>query len=261
MANIFDKALTSGFDRTLVLDQREGLVYPIPFTDWNAIRVGAFFSFTTSSNDNGDIAADLGSPNTTYDLAIQSPLDKIYFGLKHNNGNFPGTNNEPFVGICSPYTHAMFNTSRSPGYDFSLGAFSNGAELEPGTILSNNTFSMSSLNADNAFVPYDLGSHNGWPTTTNYAKFICFELAVNNKGQPTQRLSITTHTPNFSVTDTSNQSLKNLMLTNSTNRTDRGTTTWSISGIPYDLPNAIFMYVPFTQIRMRIHNVGVIKSS
>jgi hypothetical protein len=261
MANIFDKQLVSGVDRTLVLDQREGLVYPLPFTDWNSIRIGALFSFTTASNDNGDIAADLGSPNAQYDLAVQSPLDKIYLGMKHNNGNFPGTNNEPFVGICSPYNHAFFATFRSPGYGFSLGANSNGGELEPGTILSNNTFSMSSLNADNAFIPYNLGAHDGWPTSASYAKFICFEFAVNNKGQSSQTLSITTHTPTFSITDTSNQNLKDLMLTNTNSRIDRGTTVWSVSGIPYALPNAIFMYVPFTQIRMRIHNVGVIKSS
>lgn len=258
MANIFDKTTTIGTDRTLVLDQRESLIYPFPFTDWNVIRIGGIFSFTTASDDNGDVSA-LGGPNAEFIITPTAGNERIWFGVKHNNSNFPGTNGEPFVGINNPDQDSHLYVINSPGRGLYIGGRFSENPLSVTAVHGNGTYEFSNSGGQNVLAPWTIND-NQFHATSNFAYQWALTLAVNNKGLATQNIGVSTYFQSNTIgTNTDNQTLKNI-LTNSS-YTNRGTVNWNLSGLPYDLPNTFFLHWPFTNTRLRIHNIGIVKVS
>lgn len=251
MAKIFDKVITSGADRTLVLDTREGLVYPIPYADWNILRVGMFFSLTTPENDNESMIEE--------DSYVSRSIYNTHYmlGVKHNNSNFPGVNGECFAGVYSTTSQLRFYR-RGPGYSYQTffggdtsalyWAYSNG-------VLHGNGI----VNGSSDIAGFDLNAGTSFAQEVNYARFFIVSLELINKGLSNQQIKVSTNRslPYIQHSDTSDSALENLLFSSVTTSTE--THDFNLSGVPYSVPNAIFSFFPFMQARMRIHNIGVTK--
>ncbi len=261
MAKIYDKVITSpasGFDRTLILDPREALVYPSPYDDWTVLHVGFIVSATNVTGDNADLSIDYPNHDDGASINAVSNRDRFYFGIKTNDSSFPGQQNLPFVGICSASGQSDF---RNVYNGFSAPNFaienSSSSKFSVGVAHSNGTFETTQ-----STTPFYTPNPSQMAATSLYGMFHGLTFTLNNKGLSNQSINIKYRTNAVAANGdgTSKQTdaqLKNLMLT--LGSTDFGTFSYNNSGSPYVIPNSIFMYLPFPQIRLRIHHLGVIK--
>lgn len=255
MPHTYDKPTTpSGIDRTLILDPRQAMVYPFPYEDWTILNMGMLISATSAIEDNAYLN---WSANFKYSVNTQTPRDRIYIGLKGNNPDFPGENGENFMGILA--TSGANDIRRvSNGFSNASMAFENNTSpevIDVGVVHNNGGFSSSSINYMK--IPCaECMSGSG-----NYSSFHALHFTINNKGESGQSVTIkycTTMEDNAGgIPKKTDNELKNMMAAGP--YTTIGTFPWNNSGGPYDIPDAIFMYIPWSQVRLRIHNVGVIQ--
>jgi len=253
MANIINR--TNG-DKTLVLGQREGLVYPLPFEDWNSIKIGAFVSVcpTTGFDNNfgGDQVAE------SQQLNINGSSDRFWFGLKGNNNSLPGDNGEPFVGFTA--------ISGAVSMDFDVGNINSAIIGTNGTnrdirlsILLPNGYhpASSSPTLPNLF----LQNQASVSASTNYCTFFGIRATFVDKGTATQKLTISmaANSNGSYKSDTSDQALRDHISDNYLLNTV--TLDYQVGGVPLPPPMAIFVYCPATIFQFRIHNIGVLKSA
>ena len=253
MATIYSKEILTNnhaaIDKTLILGRREALIYPTPYKTWKTLRVGFFYSFVVDGTQNTTVPRGPG-----YDIdPILGVGDRIYIGMKRNNPSFPGENNEPFIGIWESgessnlYKNEVNSLYLGDGYRYTFNY---------GTLLENGTFTQGVLNR---FAQLRLTRHYA-AEMQDYAGFYGFVLTVLDEGTATQRIKIQHPSTSYEVaTSTSDESLVDYMTT--TTYTDVGTYEYSVSGVPCELPDSIFLYMPFPQVNLRIHNIGVIKGA
>lgn len=257
MAKIFDKTSSVlGTDKTLLLDQREALVYPIPHDDWEILYVGFFISVTNGTQDNALLIPP--SSSIQYVTNVLSPKDRIYVGMKPVSNKFPGEG-EPYIGATQvdEVSYAWFDT----GVTERSRLFSNDSQTRfgNGVIHSNNSKSYDL--SSNCFYLPGVTYMNG---STGYALFVGYKFTINNKGTSGQTITIGNYRNVLAednevpgTADTSDQKLKELLL--DVNYSFGNPQPFHSSGVPYASPNALFAYLPFAGLRLRIHNMGVIK--
>lgn len=92
MAYIYQKAVGNEYEQCLILGMREALVYPLNLGTWKDIRVGYYYSFTSSGASN-DTALDetVVGGKTNYKLGG-------YWGFKDSGTGFPSQTGV-FIGI------------------------------------------------------------------------------------------------------------------------------------------------------------------
>jgi hypothetical protein len=256
MAKIYDKPLSVGEDRTLILNSREALLYPFPFKDWNIIRIGAWVSFTNVSSDNVDIGTAFGT--NVFSVLVSHISDRLMWGVKPNSSNFPVEDNQPFLGLFSAGTQSDI----SMGYSAFPGSITLGgpspAQMNYGTIHSNNTMGPASSGIIAGAVVGNPPA-NTMGDTSQFCFFFGLVLSINNKGLTNQTVNISSSFATLNTSDTGDASLKDAML-NAT-YTDMGMADWNLSGTPYVLPDSLFFYMPFSNVRLRLHNMGVLRVS
>ena len=252
MAKIFDKTTTGSPERTLLIDQREGLVYPIPYKDWNLIRVGITYSVTNSSEDNGSCE------NVTQSISpILSMRDRVFIGLKSSSSNFPGENGEPFIGIMSNGTIVETDSLVNVSEDYlTVGANFANRGIRINVVGANGVIDGS----NSSFGPvWHLGKASNFDETSGFSRKLVLTFQMKNKGLSTQSIAVS-HDSDFSdSSDVSDQGLINAMV--GTMEVEPNDKVWNLSGVPYPIPDALFFYLPFTTLRLRLHNVAVMKVS
>lgn len=259
MAKIINRANN---DKTLVLGTREGLVYPLPFSDWNSIKIGVYISACSATSGDDQNYDGVSQAQL---ISVQGAKDRYYFGLKNNNDKFPGENGEPFVGYFagganySRLLHA-FNTFNGTTFGDSngLGTIATERPTVTGVIQGNGVFSGScgytrgTAGALGAGIGYNVSG------STSYSKIWRMGLTMINKGTSNQKIRINLELADglTEVSNTDDDHLKNDL------NIDYGTSAvfdYNLSGVPYAVPLAIFLYSPFTTLKVRVHNIGVLK--
>lgn len=241
-------------DKTLILDPREALIYPFPFGDWTTIRVGFFYSLTANTGDGNVITFPNGA-NGLSTVDVLSPRDRMYFGIKSANETFPGEG-EPYAGlVCfNDQTKVSAEWNGSSFINSRFQAFNPNTAYGFGAVQANDTKSYVA-NGD-AGIP--MPHVSTMIDSTAYAGFYAFTFQILNKGTASQQITVSKYTIGANgVTDTSNDNLKALML--SQPYVSTATVDFNLSGVPYSLPDAVFLYLPFGNVRLRIHSVGAVR--
>lgn len=254
MAYLFDKPINppvSGFDRTLILQTREALVYPMPYEDWNTMRIGFLHSSTSDSTDD-----NIPYPrSTTFSMnVIDNIRDRFYFGLKDNDSNFPAQNQTPFIGQFNSGSQTQYfldgTSTACPVMGLGYTQPDSLQYSEYGTIHKNGAFECVSGPR------FDMGNKCDTNNVTNYGVFYIMNFTVLNKGLSNQQINIKTSTTE-AVAKMTDVQIKNLMV--GASFTDRGTYNYNLAGTPYKLPTSIFMYQPMSMWRLRVHQIAAIK--
>lgn len=96
VAEIYDKTVPGPSDHTLILNTRCQLVYPFSPATWTDLRVGFFLSVCKPDPDDNVITA------LDETLAVQSGAeDRFWIGLKTNNDLLPLAPNTGFIGFTN----------------------------------------------------------------------------------------------------------------------------------------------------------------
>jgi hypothetical protein len=242
MALIYAKTVT---DNMLVLGNREGYLRKFDFgTNWNVIRVLAFISGV-----NNTAGENTASASET--VALTTTADRIFFGIKNSdNSNLPGTADSCFLGATTPTGVASeCNGSafqQSGGTLLAAGGWQD-TTLVGGTTGQNLSYAMS--------YPTVTGSstYNGW--------FGLQFTIANRGGTATQTMNILAERSD-SVSGTDYSASKLLTLANAAGWAGTSRTlNWYGGGVAYDIPDAVFIRVPFYNNRCRISAIRVVKVS
>jgi len=268
MPTIYEKVLDSvpvSGDRMCILDTREALVYPFPYDDWNVLTMSFVVSITTAESDNG---YTYWGHNGGYTRGGSNPTNRIFFGLKGDSENFPGVEQEVFIGALTSsgdaFVRSVYNAFAGPS--MALENYQNNL-IDFGVVHSNGRMQVKPHN-DYFMTPNpDAQMSSGIGTFSNnysYGAFHTMRFTVNDKGKANQSISVEYYT-NMAHNGSDpegygplkDSDMHEMMETRSYSTI--GTFPWNNAGGPYDIPNAIFMYLPFTEVRLRVHRLGVIK--
>jgi hypothetical protein len=246
MAEIANKTTTVRTEKCLILDYREGFRYPFKLQDWNRIKVALVWSYTASgSNDNLD---GYGTPLITANTAE----DYMYFGLKKYSNKFPRTGGQEYlVGVASHGANSSigFPTSQFDGRNVHGEFVTLGVHHADGTTEGE---LHTSVNPSFGLLPAA-----GFDDTSLFAGIVCLDLTLLNKGQSNQQINFKYR--QTTLTDMSKSNIESLI--NSGTYTDVGDLNFNLNGVPYDLPDSFFMYLPFGNLRLRVFAIEAIRVS
>jgi len=239
MAEIFNKTGDGGATTypTLILDNREALIYPLPFTNWSHIKFGMLFSFTDNDNPNADMT-NFGT-NTVSKDGFE---DHFFFGLKNSADlKMPKEDSNEFLwgfhddagdNIQIDASFALFN-------DLRLGTF-------------DNSLSVLYANGNWQFSNDDL--HND---DTLFASFVGMELTLEPSASQ-NNLKIDYH----GFSDANNRDISDPDIDRLLARlTSSFSTTVTNPVQPRDPPHFLFLNWPYYTFRIRVHAIGAIKIS
>lgn len=93
---------TYGESKILILDNKESISYPIPFTEWKRVKVGLGISFTFNDSDEPP-SGTITSANYQETMG-----DRLFCGFAQGfNNKYPLSGGKPFfgiIGLSSNYT-------------------------------------------------------------------------------------------------------------------------------------------------------------
>ena len=241
MAYIFRKSTTVGNEQCLIQDYREGFRYPFKLLDWSHIKVGMVWSYTAATDNTNMDGYGQGF------ITTNTIEDRMFFGLKKYSLKFPEADpSEYFLGLSSSGTTSTI--------DFPVSAFStnnsHGQVMHMGVRHSDGTFSGSTPS-------YSQCGVTQFDDTSQFAALLAFDLTVLNKGQSNQK--ITFKWAKQDITDTSKSNVESVM--NSLTYTNVGDLDFNLNGVPYDLPDTFFMYLPFGNVRLRVFALDIVRIS
>jgi hypothetical protein len=257
MATIYQKLAASG-DNCLILEPKEALLYPFSF-DYTYIKMGMFVSYTTLEENNGYSATSetIASANLTTDYK-----NVFLCGFKDNSPLNP-LRSGTFVGA------SVFKVGAN---NFLLKQSANNCitntNTASGLISQTGTYSLFQYNSN--WTTNDSLSSNCFPLPTStlatgsgaYAAFWGLSLKIANKGTTGQSVSLGIAKNSYAAgfSDISNTAMRNLMSDAFTEGSYSPLTSGFVSGAgPLPLPNAVYVYSPFINNRLRIHSVLVEK--
>ncbi len=249
MAVIFGKTTNEPATRKAVASiGREVIDYTFELEPWNIIKVGFFYGFVNPSSPS-----DAGS---AADLAIANLRDNAMIGLRrYDVSKFPLENNTPFVGwktTSASTQNQMFN-SGSPFFSWTHQILN----TRYGVFHPNGIVEGEAESTQNSGTAFSTNCNEG--ATSLFARFQCMYFEVINKGQPNQQILLKKGAGANAVTVTTQAALQTAM--NSVSYSYSDTLNFNASGVPYDLPNSMFFYLPWTTVGNCIHNICVQKIS
>lgn len=240
MATIFQK-ITG--DNCLILDPREALIYPFNFgSEWTEIRMSMYASLCAASGDN--------TPPPLNTLADTSASNKFYFGFKTNNNIFPQSPNTLFIGSMIPQAEGTLVSTQAGNLFRVVGSVSNGMSF---VYNYNNDFTNEGPMGNTFLTPTGIALNSG------YFGFYATKLCITSNGIYSGTngvISISTNpTPSIAAlrSDTSDGNVYGALKTGF--YTTNGTSTGAIA----PKPDAIFIYFPMYDSRLRIHNLLIEK--
>jgi hypothetical protein len=238
MAKIIYQSVNN--ENLLLLNSRESFVRPLDLGVWNQVRVGMLFNFTTSTADSGSVSSET--------VSVLSNSDRIYFGLKSDGSDFPGTSGTNFMGAMTVTTSSIDGLARAGQTVSSVvhmfaGASSGSAGIYAPTSSAGTTTSIETTN-----------------TSTGTA-FYGLKLVLQNSGSSSQNVAIS-YKKLTSSAGTSSYDLHSKLVANDTGwaslPSGSGTVPWA-AGIP--LPDNFYVYFPFYNSRVRLTYIEVAKIS
>jgi hypothetical protein len=227
-------------ENLLLLNSRESFVRPLDLGVWNEVRVGMLFNFTNNTADSGSINLET--------VSVLSNSDRIYFGLKSDGSDFPGTSGTNFIGAMTVTTSSMVSTARAGQTVSSVTHMFAGASSGSAGIYApiSGTGTTTSIETNNA--------------TTNTA-FYGLKLVLQNSGSESQNVAISYKKLTASA-GSSSYDLHSKLVTDDTGwallPSGSGTVPWA-TGIP--LPDNFYVYFPFYNNRVRLTYIEVAKIS
>lgn len=287
MATIYSKLITGVYEKCIILDRFEGFQYPLPseMKNWNEIRIGLYVSYTNNTEDNGIATNSVLNSSTVF-----TPTNTPWIGLKTNNDIFPGNDGCSFIGIgtLNPKTNIHYHADSphpilmdigeinlysqgaipfimgsglytNPSYkNYNDSYLYNNAYPKGAGILTSGTTMTGSVNP---IVPISLKFTRVSGSAINYQ----YKVNINSQMMTipiseTSIESLRSFMSNFSFSSTSyNVYQKQQSNTSEGINSDPFTSDGTISGAPIPNPDSLFIYWPFDNARMRIHNFCVEK--
>jgi hypothetical protein len=233
MAKIITKA---GTDKTLILGTREGLLYPFSSPNWLDIRLSAWLSLTTGVADDVSPATGVADITNIENLPYVTARDAFWFGFKTNNSTFPLTTGVVFQGATFTVLSGTQSLRRQTNVLITTpttGAFAYDgptARQQTNFVLGNFPSESSSGYAVAMIVRMSRPTTSSLAVQCNWATF------------PTGGF---TSTPDIA-------SLRSFTVTNSGGPGNAAPASSST-------PDAVFIYWPFNNSRLRIHAMMVEK--
>lgn len=279
MAYIYQKQLqgtVSGYDQCLILNPKESILYPLPneLKDWKEIRIGFNMTLTSGENPNAQAFAYPGlfKTNTAYG-------DSFYFGLKTNNNLLPFQNGCAFIGLghrtgvnttvgslnndINGATY--FNVESEGTISFLMGS---GEEFKNYKEFNSAPYANTAItNGLGIFSPVNSMVGSGEP----FMPFVLRIIKQNNSYLMSQARS---HSQGLVSTKTNDNSITGLrhfmnMFGYSADYTyfQRSyptnyfpfTSDLTLTGVPVPTPDALFIYWPYGNTKLRVHNFCVEK--
>jgi len=272
-----------GTDKSLLIEPN--YAYQVPFTfgsDWEEIKIGMFVSYTLVGlgNENTGFSAPTitidagGTTNDTFNyIGIINAGDADSLPLSINNSGFIGAQSHSLYSALS--TTRSYNKLANSLYGGATNGISNFFSTYGNQTLEQKPFNESQGN-------FNIISRNATPSTqyalTNSNIYFCSYWGLNykviNKGQSNQLISFNAsiygslNSPySNKIEDPSMDNLKNIINgAGESVETDlHGDPTtgflWNQGGEALTLPNSLFYYNAFSQVRPRIHAWAVKKIS
>ncbi len=239
MPKIYVKNTTLGNEKSIILDTREGLIYPLQFKNWNRVKVAMYYSLVPNSGD--DNQSIVGGATET--LQIHDVRDRFFLGLKSTQSvAMPGEDGEYFWGnFGGTTTNDVTPTS------------SRMSNIGPGTIYPTSTRqiqgNIQSL-TPNASVTSSFGSYMGVEMNLNTTQ------PANETFKPGDVPIEFLYRVNTAITNVSKEALRSETLTNSFSTISAKD---AVNGS--SRPQALFVYWPFLNYRIRIHSIGAFQVS
>lgn len=247
MAQIYP--VVAATDNACILNSRESLIYPFSFGSWTELRFGFYLSTCTASAPN--IAGE------SEQITIGTASSNTWFaGFKDSQSNsFPLQTGCVFLGMGSITGHGDAQFKNNNAY---------------GNSIQTNLF-YSSGNGNYFYQDYpgvNLHTTTGTEFTGYQVAYNGIKLTVANVGTTNQTFSLT-HSYDSANANASGINIATLrqslrtFANPSTTLTGFYTLNTGIAppntfpGAPIPLPDAVFIYSPFYNSRMRVHSIVV----
>lgn len=231
----------SGSDKTLILDTRASLLQQFKATNWTDLRLSMMLSVTKQSDPNDPTGL-------TESLGAGEDNNHVYIGFKSSNGLFPPNTN--FWGICTKdLSHLTAATILADGGAGAYWYIANDASIFYNALASNGTTLQNN--------PNGLGNgtrlYQGAPAA-DYAQLIILRMTRND---PTVNIVNTLDaliTPAGHL-DNGLTLLSDTSIANIRTLTQAATLTQILGPFTFSsAPDAIYVYWPFMNSRIRIHS-------
>lgn len=296
--NLTAASSQGGKDKCLIIDPN--YAYQVPFTfgdDWSDIKIGMFMSFVRTGESNNDVGFGTTSTADTGFFAGGSTADTFsYFGLVKEGASsaLPTTaNSSGFIGTVSDkvhvstdssststnigvtrqsckFTHTDFDTQTnfsSPGNGVNKFISSFGANT-----LQESEFNAANGNFNVVGLTSTQSSVASPSRTSEFCAYWGLRFQVLNKGATNQTIKVTAsfndsvNNPNSNraISDPGKGKLVNILNgISEINYTPPLTNgfSWNNGVSAYDLPDSLFIYNGFPDIRPRIHAWAAKKNS
>ncbi len=246
MAIIYPKETTLGVKNCLILSPRDALSFPFNIGEWETARFAFYVSSTSATNENNNLI----EYNESFPL--DSVFDRVFMGVRPLSKQFPFINNDYFLGISNSnsweFSRFYFQYSGYEGFNILNVPFQlmapNGSVIIPDfTQSANRDFNLTETSND----------------SSSFCALVIFEAKIINKGLPNQQVKLRFKKEN-GVTDTSSAALQQKILSIDFGSSNQ-TIDFNNSGTPYTPPDSFFIYTPFANLRLRIHNIAAMKIS
>lgn len=242
MATIYQKTVS---DKTCILAPREFLLRPFDFgDDWTEMRLGAYFCGVTSGADDTTSVAET--------VALTTDADRIYFGIKDSATNdLPGFGDALFLGATTRNANGSNITAGSPN-NFRTAVVSGGD-------LSAAGFHETTVVGGGA--SETLSEIMNFPAASGasaYCGFFVVKFVISNRGTSSQSFAISAEsTSTISGTDYSASALR--LLINNATFSAAATIAWNDGAVARDIPDAVFIRMPFYNNRIRLSCIRAIR--
>jgi hypothetical protein len=254
VAEIYDKGPG---EHTLILSRRCALTYPFEVPTWTDLRVGFFLSVTDDTAD--DTTTGLAETIDVPQLVIPPPENYWWCGIKTNNDLQPTTgNNTGFIGFSN-----WQNANRALP-DSILVSSDAGIGAGPAFWRPKNEFrdSYSALIHDTGRAIFFSNVQPHFPQDTatvaaGYATLLMLRIQRPTPASRALTVTIKQGTTSGDVLFSNDPSLDRL----ETNMASYPSVVQSHStlGDMINIPNALYLYWPFSNSRIRCHALGFMK--
>jgi hypothetical protein len=258
-AEIFNKG---GTDKTLILSPRTQMIYPFLATGWRDLRIGFLLSVTDETAD--DTITALGE-TIPVDPAGMGPQDRYWIGIKDRSTNMPKNPGSWFVG----FTNAS-------GED-------NTFERQGDSALTSSDLGIGTTNANfwrpnNAFAPGRGGGiwqsfhpransldgcqqHFAQNTAGAGGYATLLALRIRRPDKISKVITVTIPRMGLRSADVLFTNTPTLDLLQTNLRTFP-TTVQQLGPVELSaLPDALYCYWPFSNSRLRIHALGILRTA
>lgn len=282
-----DTAFQGGKDRSLLIEPNYAYQVPLDIGDWNDIKVGLFISFVTTGAGNENVAAatttaSFGAGGTTpdtfnyYGLVKEGATNSLplladssgFIGMQSTSGNVSTSTNSNTATAGNKFTHKTFGSATQGDNRFITSSGT--------TVFEQKEFGRSQGNFNIVGLRQNQSTSADPEKDQRYFAYWGARYQVIDKNLATQKIrfsasfnSVTNNTlANRGLSDPSTGALVTLMNGVSehtfTNMHGNDTTdgfAWNDGASAAALPDSLFFYNGFLDMRPRIHTWAVKKIS